>query len=287
MGQVLDFLRRVAPLRLVLMLIVQLAALIGVQVLHVLVFAKYTSPVADELLTLGACVGLLGVYSGLVLVFESRQPGELSLRPGVRWAGLGLVLGFGLFVAVYAVLSVAGVAAWAGFQGFSGVPPMLLMAVMSGIGEELAIRGVLFRVVEDSVGTTAALVVSAVIFGLLHAVNPGATVLSTVAIVLEAGVMLAAAYAWSRNLWLPIGLHFAWNFTEGGVFGAAVSGGAGKGVFAVALSPHASALVTGGTFGPEASLVAVVLGVVLAAVFIIAARRSGHWRPPTWRMMLA
>src|SRR5579862_7707745 len=132
MGRGLDFLRRIAPLRLVLMLIVQLAALIGVQLLHCAVLAKHTSPVLDELLTLGACVALLGVYSVLVLLFERRKAEELALRPGVRWAGLGLALGFGLFVAVYAVLSLAGVAAWAGFQGVSGVPPMLLMAVMSG-----------------------------------------------------------------------------------------------------------------------------------------------------------
>jgi hypothetical protein len=222
-----------------------------------------------------------------VRLFERRAVEELALRPGVRWVGLGIALGFGLFVAVYAVLTAMGVATWAGFQGFSGMGPMLLMAVMSGVGEELAIRGVLFRVVEDSVGTTAALVVSAVIFGLLHAANPGATLVSTVGIMLEAGVMLAGAYAWSRNLWLPIGLHFAWNFTEGGVFGAAVSGGAGKGLVAVALSPHAGALITGGAFGPEASVVTIVFGAILAAVFIIAARREGHWRAPAWRMMLA
>ena len=286
MGRGLDFLRRVAVLRLVPMLTAQLGALIGVQVLGLLV-AKHTSPMVVKLLLLGGSVALLGVYVLMVRLFERRAADELALRPGVRWAGLGIAIGFGLFVAVYTVLSATGVAAWAGFQGFAGAPPMLLMAVMSGIGEELAIRGVLFRVVEDSVGTTAALVVSAVIFGLLHAANHGATVVSTVAIMLEAGVMLAAAYAWSRSLWLPIGLHFAWNFTEGGVFGAAVSGGAGKGIFAVALSPRADVLITGGAFGPEASIVTIAFGVILAAVFIVAARRRGQWRPPAWRMMLA
>jgi membrane protease YdiL (CAAX protease family) len=286
MGELLNTLRRFAPLRLVLMLVVQMGALIGLQALHILVFAKYAPPVVDKSLTLLGCFALLGVYSLLVFLFERRRVKELALSPAPRWTGLGIAIGFGLFVAVYLVLSVMGVAAWSGFQGFAGVSPMLLMAVMSGIGEELAIRGVLFRVVEDSVGTTGALVLSAVIFGLLHAANPGATVVSTVAIMLEAGVMLAAAYAWSRSLWLPIGLHFAWNFTEGGVFGAAVSGGVGKGLFAVNLSSSANALITGGAFGPEASVITIVLGVALAAVFIIAARRKGHWRAASWRMML-
>jgi hypothetical protein len=285
MKRALGALRRFVLVRLIVMFVVQLAALIGVQLLHFDVLAKRLPPALDTALTLAAILGLLGVYALLVRIFERRSAVELALS--ARWAGLGIALGLSLFVALYAILTLMGVATWAGFRGFSGLTPMLLMAVMSGIGEELAIRGVLFRVVEDSIGTTAALAVSAVIFGLLHAVNPGASLVSTVAIMLEAGVMLAGAYAWSRNLWLPIGLHFAWNFTEGGVFGAAVSGGASKGLLAVALSPHASPLITGGAFGPEASVVTIVLGVVLAAVFITAAYRSGHWRPPAWRMMLA
>jgi hypothetical protein len=286
MARALNFLRRLAVVRLIVMAVVMFAALIGVQLLHFAVFAKRLPPALDTALTLIACVALLGVYALMVRLFEQRRAGELDPKPGVRWAGLGIVLGFGLFVAVYAVLTALGVAAWAGFQGFAGVPPMLLMSVMAGIGEELVFRGVLFRVVEEAVGTTGALALSAILFGLLHAANPGATVVSTTAIVLEAGLMLAAAYAWSRSLWLPIGLHFAWNFTEGGVFGTAVSGGAGKGIFAVDLSPSASALVTGGQFGPEAGFVAIAFGVVLAGVFIAAAWRAGRWRPPAWRMVL-
>jgi membrane protease YdiL (CAAX protease family) len=268
------------------MLVVQIAALAAVQILHFAVFAKRLAPALDTALTLVACAAMLGVYVLLVRLFERRAAHELDLKPGARWAGLGIALGFGGFCFVYAVLTALGVADWIGFQGFAGVAPMLLMAVVSGIGEELAIRGMLFRVVEDSVGTTGALTVSAIIFGLLHALNHGATAVSTVAIMLEAGLMLAAAYAWCRSLWLPIGLHFAWNFTEGGVFGAAVSGGAGRGMIGVNLSPGASALITGGTFGPEASVVAIVFGVALAGVFVIAARRAGHWRPAAWRMML-
>jgi hypothetical protein len=91
--------------------------------------------------------------------------------------------------------------------------------------------------------------------------NSGATTVSTVAIALEAGVLLGAAYAACGSLWLPIGLHFGWNFTEGGVFGVAVSGRkAGAGIVNMPLS--GSALWTGGQFGPEASLVAVAVCLV-------------------------
>ena len=283
----LDFLRRAALARLVAMTVVMLAALAGVQALHFLVFAKHLPLAADFALTLAACATALGLYALLVRGFERRWPAELALKLGLRWAGLGVLTGLAMFVTLYVVLTALGAVRLAGFHGLAGAGPMLLMAMVAGVTEELVFRGVLFRVIEDASGTAAALAVSALIFGLMHAANPGATPISTTAIVLEAGVMLAAAYAWSRSLWMPIGLHMAWNFAEGGIFGAAVSGGTSKGILAVAVSPSASPLVTGGAFGPEASLVAVLLGLVLGAAFLIAAGRAGHWRDVSWRMLLA
>lgn len=69
----------------------------------------------------------------------------------------------------------------------------------------------------------------------------------------DAAPFLAIAYTATRSLWLPIGLHFAWNFTESGVFGTAVSGADGEhGLLRTVLS--GPEVLTGGTFGPEASL---------------------------------
>ncbi len=93
-------------------------------------------------------------------------------------------------------------------------------------------RGVLFRIVEESLGSWIALALSAALFGALHAFNPGATLTSSIAIALEAGVLLAAVFMVTRRLWMVIGLHTAWNFTEGGVFGASVSGGDAHGMLA-------------------------------------------------------
>lgn len=118
--------------------------------------------------------------------------------------------------------------------------------------------------------------VSAALFGLLHALNPGATATSTAAIALEAGILLAAAYAVTRNLWFPIGLHLGWNFTEGGIFGVAVLGGpAAKGIFSVSLA--GPRLLTGGRFGPEASLMAIAVCLAAAAVLLILTVRNGGW----------
>jgi hypothetical protein len=193
---------------------------------------------------------MLGLYVLLVRLFERRAATELSFRGrGGRLAALGALFGFLLFCLIYGVLFVLGVAHWGGRVGFGGALIMLIIAIVSGIGEELAYRGGFFRIVEESMGTLVAIILSAALFAYFHTGNPGATAVSTIAIALEAGVLLAATYVVSRNLWLPIGLHFGWNFTEGGVFGAIVSGKAFHGIFKVPLSGNV--LLTGGPLGPK------------------------------------
>src|SRR5262249_26286200 len=145
----------------------------------------------------------------------------------------------------------------------------------------LTFRGGLFRIVEERFGTFVGLLISAGFFGAVHFGNPGATVVSSVAIALEAGLLLALAYTATRSLWVPIGLHFAWNFTEGGVFSTEVSGNTVHGVLATKLA--GPELMTGGTFGPEASVIAVAICLVLAAVFLVMTVRRGQWKPFTLR----
>ena len=139
-------------------------------------------------------------------------------------------------------------------------------------------RGVLFRIVEGRLGTWLSLVLSSALFGLSHLFNPGATLWSAFAIAIEAGGMLAAAYAATRNLWVPIGLHFGWNFAEGAIFGTQISGkDAPEGLLHGALSgPN---LLSGGEFGPEASVYSLIAGVLVTIAFMWLARRRGHITP--------
>ncbi len=118
-------------------------------------------------------------------------------------------------------------------------------------------------------------------FGLVHAGNPGATWVSSLAIALESGVLLGLAYAVTRTLWWPIGLHFGWNLTEGGIFGAAVSGGQNVGLVSASLSGRP--LISGGAFGPEASIAAVAVSVCASAVLVWATVRAGKWRAARMR----
>ena len=117
-------------------------------------------------------------------------------------------------------------------------------------------------------------------FAALHLANPGATVLAA-ATVAMAGLVFSAMYALTGRLWLPIGLHFAWNFAQGYLFGASVSGREPGGSVAVSTAhPGNATWLTGGAIGPEASVVALVLitAATRCALWLLAAR-SRQQRP--------
>lgn len=280
-------LRRLAPLRLLAFVCVLLAGDIAAQLIRRWVLRHVPLRITDwvGLALTAALAGLLvGLYAMLVRGFERRRATEA--RPHTVAASAGVALGFGLFSCVFALLWLLGIARWQGLSVHVDVAPALAASLLAAVAEELAFRGGAFRILEDMFGTTAALATSAALFGLLHAGNPGATAISTAAIALEAGLLLAAAYALTRNLWLPIGIHFGWNFTESGIFGTIGSGfSTGKGVFATTLS--GPTLLTGGNFGPEASVVAVGVALIAAIVLIVMTVRRGLWISARARMWLS
>ena len=204
----------------------------------------------------------------------------------------GFVIGAALLTAVTGLLALAGsyrILGWAELpEGTSRAflfGKMTLMFLAVGIFEELLSRGIIFRQLEQAVGTWLAMAVSALLFGLGHRNNPGATWVSSLAIALEAGALLAAAYVATRSLWLPIGIHWAWNLFEGPVWGSLVSGN-DIGVLARASFPGPTVL-TGGAFGPEAGLPAMVLGTVLGVAIMVVAIRRNQIVTPQWMYWVA
>jgi hypothetical protein len=223
---------------------------------------------------------VLAGYWAYVRVIEKRAVTELSGAHAVRELGAGLALGALLFSVTIAILGALGVFQITGSNGWLVVLGIIPASIMAGVLEETLIRGIVFRILEKSLGSWIALGISAVIFGALHLLNPGATLLNAAAISIEAGVLLAAAFMLTRRLWLCIGTHIAWNFTQGGIFSVAVSGGESKGLLRSRMvGPD---WLTGGAFGAEASVVA--LGVCLAAgiVLIVLAIKKGNVVLPFW-----
>ena len=211
---------------------------------------------------------VMGLYALFVRLMEQHWPTDLSLRRLLPHTLLGLLVGFVLMTLVVSAIVAAGCATleWNGFVGprqFSVF--MLFLAV--AVGEEMVFRGVIFRWIDERWNTAVALLVSAILFGLLHISNDNATWWSSLAIAIEAGLLLGAAYKWSGTLWLPIGIHWAWNYTQGNIFGFAVSGtDAGTTLLYPTTSGHD--IVTGGAFGPEASIIAVILGTLFTLIFL-------------------
>jgi membrane protease YdiL (CAAX protease family) len=236
---------------------------------------------ARRALGLVLVAGVCLVYAGYVRLIERRAVVELALRDALPELAKGLLAGAALFGAVILALWAAGVYRVTGVNGAETLIGPLVSALIAAFLEELVFRGVLFRIVEESLGSWLALGISALVFGLLHAFNPGATLASALAIALEAGILLGAVYMVSRRLWTCIGLHFAWNFAEGGVFGASVSGGKAGGLLSGRF--QGADLLTGGRFGPEASVVAVVICLAAGIACVQLARRRGNVVSPFWR----
>ena len=231
-------------------------------------------------------IGLvLAAYVGLVRWMERRGASELAVSALPVQLPAGALVGVALMASVFLALRTIGLANLSAGDGVSGLLAGLIAAAVAAVFEELLLRAVLFRIVEQAFGTSIALLVSAAVFGLLHGLNPGATLFSDAAIAIEAGLLLAMAYALTRNLWFAIGIHLGWNFTEGNLIGVPVSGGStSHSLFRAAL--HGPELLTGGAFGPEASVITIGVCVVAALIFGGLVIRVGGWRPATRRLTL-
>ncbi len=206
------------------------------------------------------------------------------------WTGLGLSLargwltelgrGFGLGAALMG--AVAAVELGFGWYRLDGLAPAesavrdvalgLLLHAAVGFGEELVTRGYMLQTLAETWGSRWSAVISSALFGLFHLANPGGGVTPVLG-VFWAGLMLAGGYLATRRLWLPIGLHWAWNFFQGPVFGFPVSGTGAGGLLRV--SAVGSEPLSGGQFGPEASLVGVAACLLGTAVLWHRAGKAG------------
>ncbi|MEV4176043.1 type II CAAX endopeptidase family protein [Nonomuraea sp. NPDC049709] len=243
-----------------------------------IVGAVQGSPFLTLLLGVATAVLAVLVYARTVRWSERRAPVEVAAKGAVAATVRGMLIGVGMFAAVIVNIAFLGGYRIDGMGSVPGAVALVGFMAAAAVTEELLFRGILFRIVEERTGTWMALVLTGVLFGLAHLFNAHASLWGSIAIAIEAGGMLAAAYAATRTLWVPIGLHFGWNFAAAGIFGTEVSGnGATQGLLnGVTSGP---ALLTGGDFGPEASPYAVVFGLLLTVVFMWLARRRGNVVP--------
>jgi membrane protease YdiL (CAAX protease family) len=140
----------------------------------------------------------------------------------------------------------------------------ITLFIIVALNEEIMIRGYVLGNLSESYNRYSALLISAAIFMLLHLANAHLSPIALLNLFL-AGVLLGVYYIFQRNLWFSIGLHFTWNFFQGPVYGFEVSGLKTDRIFHS--SVKGSALITGGDFGFEGSLLATVI--ILLMIYFI------------------
>lgn len=246
-----------------------------------------TDAILDRFAGLVQVTAIVGVVLAYWLVgrfVEQRRPlFELAASRAGRGLLCGLGLGVVLMLGCATLLGVLGVFRIEGFNaGYSPWAALLSLGFSAAITEEIAFRGILFRLVEGTLGSWIAIAVSALVFGAAHLGNPEATWFGAIGIALEAGVLFAALYAFTRSLWTVMGLHFAWNVVQGPVLGIVVSGSSAQGNGFVQSSLLGPAWLSGGQFGIEASAVTIVVLTALGGWLLVELARRGLIVQPFW-----
>jgi len=209
----------------------------------------------------------IGSYWLLYRKYEHRVITELATNRLWKKLLTGILIGSGLQVLTILVIYLFGGFTIIAVNPFSAVVIPFTVAFTVAILEEILLRGIVFRLTEEKWGSTIALIISGLIFAGLHLVNPHVTVISILCIT-AVGVLLGAAYMYYRSLWVPIAIHFGWNFTQNGIFGAITSGNE-KTSSLLTTQISGSEILTGGGFGPEGSIQAVLFCTIAAVVFLL------------------
>jgi membrane protease YdiL (CAAX protease family) len=220
---------------------------------------------------------LLGIYKILTFVFEQRPLGSVGLARHRRWK---IEFGSGAGVGAAMILVVAGTEVLLRLSRFSGTTEpgtrvaafgalSCLVLLVAAATEELMFRGYPFQRLVEAIGPFPAVLVTSALFGFVHLENPHRTWLSTTNTALV-GVPFAIAYLRTRSLWMPMGMHFAWNFIQGFVLGLPVSGLVFPGSLLTA-QVQGSTQLTGADYGPEGSLLTTGV-VVLVSIYLLVSK---------------
>jgi membrane protease YdiL (CAAX protease family) len=231
--------------------------------------ATTKDPISGSIFAFLVCA----IYITLYKRYEKRKVTELSARRLPFYLTLGILLGTGL-----ASLSILVEYFYHDFVVVAIRPilplvPTGLNTFVNAITAEVLIIGVLFRIMEDSLGSYFTLIILVIIFFILHIGAPGATAASAIAVSMHAALLLGSSYIYTRNLWLPITIHFAWDFSLAAIYGASVSGYTMTNSL-LDTKIKGPTLLTGGYFGPQGSIQAALLCLISGIILLHLSRRQ-------------
>jgi len=228
-----------------------------------------------------AVVILIPLYLFVIAKLGDPKRNDLRDPKFLRHLLWGLIGGTVLFSITVAIAGALGIYRIVGVGSLNGLLPALIVpAIGAAVTEEMLFRGILFRWLEQFGGSWLALLLTSVLFGAAHLNNPNASWIAAAGIAMEAGVMLGAAYMLTRSLWFPMGIHAAWNFTQGEIYDIPVSGTKVDGMVDARLS--GDPLLTGNGFGLEASVIAIVVATLFGLWLLWRAIQRGELKRPIW-----
>lgn len=275
--------RRVIDFPLVAMLLATALYLLAAALAGKLGSSLPLAPGTGRMLLKNALVlgSVLLMYKLVIVRLGKDRRDDLTAERAVPDLAAGLLIGFLIMALAVAAAAVADVYNIVG-QGDSTelVRELAATAIMPAFMEELLFRGIFFRWLEQFAGSWLALLLTSAFFGAAHLMNPNATAVAAFGIAVEAGILLGSAYMLTRSLWLAMGIHAAWNFTQGEVFDVPVSGLDEHGLVQAKLS--GPPLLSGGGFGLEASIFAMLIATAAGLVLLWLAIRRGRIVGPMW-----
>jgi len=225
-----------------------------------------------------SAIGLIS-YVLLFRVYEKRQIKELRLATFWKNACIGCLIGLMIQSLVILVIYMAGGYSITRVNSISFLFPGFIAAITAGFVAEILLRGILFRLIEEKTGTIIALIISALFFAIIHSAARGATLVSVLSTSIQAGILFSAVYVFTRSLWLPIFLHFAWDFAEPGIYGGINTGISIEKTFFTSKITGPE-LLTGGRFGPGNSIQSAIFCLIAALVFLWLAYKKNNFIKP-------
>jgi len=221
-------------------------------------------------------------YIFLFRIYDKRPIHELSASAFFNNATVGFLTGVALQSLFILVIYLTGTFLIVNINPVSTLISPFAFALTAGFVAEIIMIGIVFRLLEQQTGTVIALFIFIILFAILHINVKGATLISISATAMQAGLLLPAAYVYSRTLWLPIFLHFGWDFAEPGIFGGInPSASLTQGLLTSKIAGNS--LFTGGETGPQDSLSSLLLCLLSGLIFLSLAKQKNNLIKPQWK----
>ena len=226
-------------------------------------------------------ITVLFCYSLYTKFIEKRNAFEISFNGFLTESGIGLLISFSIALITVIILSISGYYQIVFFNNFKPLLSGIFHFGFSALLEEILIRLIIFKLLEEFAGSWIALILTGVVFGFGHIGNPNATIGTSIGLILSDTVLMAAAFMLTRRIWMVWGIHFGWNFSIASIFGIPCSGRTYESlILADITGPD---WITGGDFGIEASYIQIFISFAAGLYILKKVIKKGQIVAPLWK----